>query len=128
MNFALIDKNGKLVKEEWFETMPKQPNPVKGLTWHELKEVTPPIKAGEKVDADYVIAIDGGTATKTYKIVPKTQTELDQDQKEKDIVDNLPSWQAVSDAIDAATTIAQMKVIVKKIARVLYWTARNSAT
>jgi hypothetical protein len=43
-------------------------------------------------------------------------------------VDNLPSWQAVSDAIDAATTIAALKVIVKKMARVVYWLAKDKAT
>ena len=48
--------------------------------------------------------------------------------KEQAFADNLPSWQVISDAIDGATTIAQLKVIIKKMARVLYWIARNSAT
>lgn len=43
--------------------------------------------------------------------------------KTQAMTDNLPSWQAVSDAIDAATTLAAMKVIVKKMVRVLYWLA-----
>lgn len=46
-------------------------------------------------------------------------------QREQAIVDNLPSWQQVSDAIDAATTIAACKVILKKLARVVYWLAKN---
>jgi len=41
------------------------------------------------------------------------------------IIDNFPSWLAVSGAIDAADTVAKMKVVVKKLARVLYWTARD---
>ena len=48
--------------------------------------------------------------------------------KIQEVVSNLPSWQVVSDAIDAATTIAQLKVIVKKMARALYLFTRNSVT
>lgn len=47
-------------------------------------------------------------------------------QKDKDISDSLPSWQVVSKAIDNAADLAMLKVIVKKIARVVYWTAKNS--
>jgi hypothetical protein len=49
-------------------------------------------------------------------------------QKQQDIINNLPSWQEVDDAITAATTIAALKVIIRKMARVLYWLAKNSAT
>jgi len=42
------------------------------------------------------------------------------DAKAQEIIDNLPAWQRVSDAIDSATTIAAMKIILKKIARVVY--------
>jgi len=45
--------------------------------------------------------------------------------KAQSITDNPPSWQAVSDAIDAATTLAACKVIIKKLARVVYWLAKN---
>lgn len=47
-------------------------------------------------------------------------------QKDKDIGDNFPSWQTISDAIDDAATLSEMKIIVKKMARVLYWLAKNS--
>jgi hypothetical protein len=47
--------------------------------------------------------------------------------KTQAMIDNLPSWQQVSDAIDAADTIAKLRVIVKKMARVEYWLARNQA-
>lgn len=46
-------------------------------------------------------------------------------QKAQALIDNLPSWQQVSDTIDAATTIAACKVILKKLARVVYWLAKN---
>lgn len=47
--------------------------------------------------------------------------------KEKEIVENLPSWKEVSEAIDGVTTIAGLKVVVKKLARVVYWLAKNKA-
>ena len=47
--------------------------------------------------------------------------------KAQAIVDNRPSWQAISDAIDSATTIAQLKAIVKKGLRVTYWLAKDKA-
>lgn len=47
--------------------------------------------------------------------------------KAKAIVDNLPSWAAVKTAIEGATTIAALRVIVLKLARVVYWLARDKA-
>lgn len=46
--------------------------------------------------------------------------------KAQEIIDNLPSWSAINTAIDGATTIAQLKVIVKKLARVVYWDIKNT--
>ena len=48
--------------------------------------------------------------------------------KAQEIEDNLPTWQQISDAIDNATTVAALKVIVKKMARILYWLAKNKST
>ena len=80
----------------------------------------------------------------TYTITDKTQNEIDtydaeqaaalaaalaeQERivkKEEDIITNLPSWSEVSTAIDNASTIAAMRVIVKKMARVVYWLAKD---
>lgn len=47
--------------------------------------------------------------------------------KAQAIIDNLLSWQQVSDAIDGATTIAAIKVIIKKMARIVYWLAKDRA-
>jgi hypothetical protein len=46
-------------------------------------------------------------------------------QRKADIEESIPSWQQVSDAIDSATTIAACKIILKKLARVVYWLAKN---
>jgi hypothetical protein len=47
--------------------------------------------------------------------------------KAQAVLDNLPSWQEIDDAITAATTIAGLKVIIRKMARVLYWLAKDKA-
>lgn len=46
--------------------------------------------------------------------------------KMQEIIDNLPTWEKVSAAIDNVSSLAEMKAIVKKIARVLYLVARTS--
>lgn len=46
--------------------------------------------------------------------------------KAQAIIDNLPSWAEVETAIKSATTIAALKVIILKLARVVYWLAKNS--
>lgn len=50
------------------------------------------------------------------------------EEKAAAIADNLPSWQAISDAIDAATTIAALKVIVKKGFRACYVHIKDDTT
>ncbi len=47
-------------------------------------------------------------------------------QKDKDIIDNLPSWIITKNAIDSATTMGDFKQIIRKMAKVLYWLAKNS--
>ena len=48
--------------------------------------------------------------------------------KAQAIIDNLPSWAEVDTVIINATTIAALKVIIRKMARVLYWLAKDSET
>lgn len=55
----------------------------------------------------------------------KAQQAIYEAQKQQDIETNLPTWQQVSDAIDNATTIAQLKAILKKQCRIIYWLAKN---
>ena len=54
------------------------------------------------------------------RIAEQTAKETAQLAKAQEIIDNLPDWQQVSNAIDSATTIAALKVITKKLARVVY--------
>ena len=54
------------------------------------------------------------------QIAEKDAVEALQAAKQRALVDNLPSWTQVSNAIDSATTIAALKVITKKLARVVY--------
>jgi hypothetical protein len=59
----------------------------------------------------------------TVLVAQKVQAD-----KEQAVLDNLPSWKQVSDSIDGAANLAEAKVIIKKLARVVYWLAKNSAT
>lgn len=52
--------------------------------------------------------------------------EATQAAKVLSITDDLPTWKAVSDAIDAAFTNAGQRTIVKKMARVLYWDVKGT--
>lgn len=59
-------------------------------------------------------------------VLPEVRAKNEKEAKRKqDFIDALPSWQQVADAIDGVTTIAGLKVVVKKLARVVYWLARN---
>jgi hypothetical protein len=47
--------------------------------------------------------------------------------KAQAIIDNIPSWSAVEAAINAADTVAKLRSVVLKIARVLYWNVKNTS-
>ena len=48
--------------------------------------------------------------------------------KELAINTNLPSWAQVETACENISSLAEAKTFLKKIARVTYWLAKNSAT
>jgi len=48
--------------------------------------------------------------------------------KETAISDTLPTWAQVSTAVDGITNLAEAKVFIKKLAQVVYWLAKDSAT
>jgi hypothetical protein len=50
-----------------------------------------------------------------------------QAQKNADISANLPSWAAVQTAINNANSLADLKAILIKLARIIYWQAKDSA-
>lgn len=49
-----------------------------------------------------------------------------QDQRKADIASNLPSWAAVQTAINNAKDLAEIKAILSKLARIVYWQAKGS--
>ena len=66
-----------------------------------------------------------------YAVVKLAADQAEADRiaaKEQAIIDNLPSWAVVDQAISDATTIAALKVIVRKLSRVVYWLAKDKAT
>lgn len=50
-----------------------------------------------------------------------------QEVKIQAFLDNLPSWAAVSRAVDNISNLAGAKVYLKKLSRVVYWIARDKA-
>ncbi len=51
----------------------------------------------------------------------------EQAQKAQDIIDNLPSWVQVENNINNIPDLAGAKAFLRKLTRVVYWLAKNSA-
>jgi hypothetical protein len=49
-----------------------------------------------------------------------------QAQRVQEIIDNLPSWKQVSNYVDKIGNLAEAKGFLKKLARVVYWLAKNT--
>ncbi len=49
-------------------------------------------------------------------------------QRQQDIETSLPSWAEVQAAVEGVTTLAQARTVLMKLARVVYWLAKNKAT
>lgn len=45
----------------------------------------------------------------------------------QEFVENLPTWLQVSNAVDNIASLAGAKAFLKKLARVVYWLAKNTA-
>lgn len=53
------------------------------------------------------------------------ETVAREDYKRQRIEERLPSWVAVSDAVDAAFTNTAQRTLIKRLCRVVYWLAKN---
>lgn len=42
------------------------------------------------------------------------------------VVENLPKWATVANAVDGITNLAQARAYLKKLSRVVYWLAKNA--
>ena len=47
--------------------------------------------------------------------------------KKQAIIDNLPSWAQVETAVDNIANLADAKAFIKKLSRVVYWLAKDTA-
>jgi len=64
-----------------------------------------------------------------------SQAELDQQaaaeaerlQRIQDMIDNLSSWATVETSINNIASLTDAKVVLAKLARVIYWLAKNTA-
>lgn len=86
--------------------------------------------------------VNGGLLEADVEVVPMTEAEMvaaiqatpeyvaEQDrqtQRAADIATNLPSWAQVNTSIDNISNLAEAKVFIKKLARVVYWLVRERA-
>lgn len=58
---------------------------------------------------------------------PKMLEEEAKAQRDQDIIDNLPSWSQVQTTISNISDLADAKVFLEKLTRVVYWLAKNAA-
>ena len=74
---------------------------------------------------DAILAAEAQAAADAAAAADAEEARLQ--QKAQEILDNLQAWKEIAAAIDGVSTIAGLKVVVKKMARVLYWLARDRA-
>jgi hypothetical protein len=65
--------------------------------------------------------------TELAAVLEQIASEEAEAQKEQAIIDNLPSWSQVSGAVDAISNLAEAKVFLKNLARIVYWLAKDRA-
>ena len=79
-------------------------------------------------------AANGGTIGdlwdgQTFTTPPKTPEQIAEEAriaaKAQDFLDNIPSWAGVSTAVDNIANLADAKVFIKKLARIVYWLAKD---
>jgi hypothetical protein len=132
MQYALVNTQDEIVRQQIFEESPPVPNPVKGLAWLQLIETWPTLTANQKLGG-VAVTVDriAGTATKAHLAVDKAAGELAAEAaiaaKAQAYLDNLPSWAAVDSAVTAIANLADAKAFIRKLARVVYWDVKNSA-
>lgn len=84
------------------------------------------------IPAENEMIIEGDT----LPVFPLTDLELAEieairaaeEAKQAAYIENLPSWKQVKTAIEGIDSIAGVKLVLLRIARVVYWMVRNSAT
>ena len=59
-------------------------------------------------------------------VAARLAREALQSQRIQEIIDNLPSWSQVSNYVDRIGNLAEAKGFLKKLARVVYWLAKNT--
>lgn len=90
---------------------------------------TPAIESGDR----FILIIDGVPTLDPNKDAilaaeaAASQAEADRiAAKAQAFLDNLPSWSAVQTAVDNISNLADARVFLKKLARIVYWLARDA--
>jgi len=92
-----------------------------------------PFTSEETVNAEITAALN---ASEAEREASQTAADLAREQerlaavavaaaKAQSITDNLPSWTQVSTAVDSISNLAEAKVFLKRLSRVVYWLARD---
>ena len=109
--------DGSTLKERLIVLLAKYPNSDYKL--FPFGDLPDPEAVKFDIATETLVPLDPGDIT------PKAQEELDQAQKEQDIIDNLPSWSQVQTVISNISSLADAKTFLNKLTRVVYWLAKN---
>lgn len=85
----------------------------------------PPDIEVTEVDAAGYAAAKAEDPVEIAALAETAASQALEEAKIQEIFNNLPTWAQVSDSIDSVTTIAGLRGVVKKIARVVYLLAKN---
>ncbi len=119
--FAAI-KNGKMIKGL---VQDFSPGPVGSeIIWLPNQYLS---LLDNKIDPDFVYPDDPRLTMDQAELDMVNEVNADRAQKVLDIQTNLPSWSQVESYLDGLANLAEAKIALKKIARVVYWLAKNTS-
>jgi hypothetical protein len=117
MDVALI-LNDQIPKAQYYGSLTDNTQEAYGaLHWHDVRE-----------KPSWAILEAAWNTYLTNKQVIELEEQNRITAKETVISANLPTWSQASTAVDAITNLAEAKVFIKKLSRVVYWLAKNSET
>lgn len=109
--------DGSTLKERYIQLLAKYPD--SAIKQFPLGDLPDPEAVKYDIATQTLVPLDPGDIT------PKAQAVLDQTQKTQDVIDNLPSWSVVKNAINASFPDTKQRKVVTGIARITYWLAKN---
>lgn len=84
------------------------------------------VRAGYDIDDIEARFVDEDEFRGMIAALPPTEQQLILMQKEMEIESNIPTWDIVESSIENIGSLADAKVFLKRLSRVVYWLAKNS--